>query len=113
MASESSAAGCRQFRRACELSRREALRVGGLTGFGLTLPMLLEQRARGAAGSQPTFGRAKQIISLFLHGGHPQQETFDPKPDGPSAVRGEFGAINTSLPGIQFSEVLPLAARLA
>jgi hypothetical protein len=105
--------GCRQFRQACELSRREVLRVGGLMGFGLTLPMLLSQRARGAAGGQATFGRAKQVISLFLHGGHPQQETFDPKPEGPSAVRGEFGAIGTSLPGVQFSEVLPRSARLA
>lgn len=50
---------------------------------------------------------------LYLHGGHPQQETFDPKPHGPSAVRGEFGAINTSLPGVQFSEVLPRTARIA
>jgi hypothetical protein len=60
-----------------------------------------------------TFGRAKQIICLFLHGGHPQQETFDPKPDGPSEVRGEFGAITTSIPGIQFSEVLPKTAQMA
>jgi hypothetical protein len=50
---------------------------------------------------------------LFLHGGHPQQETFDPKPEGPSAVRGEFGAIGTSLPGVQFSEVLPRTAKIA
>ena len=95
-----------------EISRREVLRVGGLVGFGLSLPMLLEQRARGAL-SDGTFGRAKSIISLYLHGGHPQQETFDPKPDGPSAVRGEFKAISTSLPGVQFSEVLPKTARIA
>src|SRR5207237_948439 len=60
-----------------------------------------------------TFGRAKSIIVLYLHGGHPQQETFDPKPNGPSAVRGEFGAISTSLPGVQFSEVLPKTAKIA
>ncbi|HMC10879.1 MAG TPA: DUF1501 domain-containing protein [Pirellulaceae bacterium] len=107
------ASGCRQFRRAAELSRREALRVGGLVGFGLTLPVLLAQRASRAADSRTTFGRAKQVISLYLHGGHPQQETFDPKPDGPSEVRGEFGAIATSVPGVQFSEVLPLTARIA
>jgi hypothetical protein len=50
---------------------------------------------------------------LYLHGGHPQQETFDPKPHGPSSVRGEFGAIDTSLAGVQFSEVLPLTATIA
>ena len=48
---------------------------------------------------------------LYLHGGHPQQETFDPKPRGPVAVRGEFGAIATSVPGVQFSELLPKIAK--
>jgi hypothetical protein len=107
------ASGCRQFRRESHLSRREALRIGGLVGFGLSLPMLLAQRAVRASDNKGTFGRAKQVISLFLHGGHPQQETFDPKPDGPSEVRGEFGAIPTSLPGVQFCELLPLTAKLA
>lgn len=103
---------CPEFHRACELSRREVLRVGGLFGLGLSLPTLLAQR-KSAAAAGSNFGRAKQVIVLFLHGGHPQQETFDPKPDGPSAVRGEFGAIPTSLPGVQFSELLPLTARIA
>src|SRR3954462_8103140 len=107
-----SSSGCRGFWHSGEISRREVLRGGSLVGFGLSLPMLLEQRARGAA-SGGTFGRAKSIISLYLHGGHPQQETFDPKPDGPSAVRGEFKAISPSLPGVQFSEVLPKTARIA
>jgi hypothetical protein len=103
--------GCAGFQRAQQLSRREALRLGGLVGLGLSLPELLKQRAAAASGS--TFGRAKQVIVLFLHGGHPQQETFDPKPDGPSAVRGEFGAIDTSLVGVQFCELLPQTARIA
>lgn len=47
---------------------------------------------------------------LFLHGGHPQQETFDPKPEGPLAVRGEFSAIDTSISGVRFSELLPKTA---
>jgi hypothetical protein len=93
------------------LNRRAALRVGGLTGLGLTLPQLLNSRAR--ADTAGSFGAARSVIMLYLHGGHPQQETFDPKPHGPSAVRGEFGAIDTTLPGVQFSEVLPLTARMA
>src|SRR4029077_17611651 len=105
--------GCTGFRRACELSRREVLRVGGLYGLGLTLPGLLRQRARSSAAGSSTFGRAKQVIVLYLHGGHPQQETFDPKPNGPSAVRGQFGAISTSVAGIQFSELLPRTAVIA
>jgi hypothetical protein len=50
---------------------------------------------------------------LYLHGGHPQQETFDPKPHGPSAVRGEFGAIATATTGVQFSELLPRTATIS
>jgi len=86
--------------------------VGGLCGVGLSLPHLIQQQSFASTDS-PTFGRAKRVIMLFLHGGHPQQETFDPKPHGPSAVKGEFGAIKTSLPGIQYSELLPLTAKIA
>src|SRR5213592_62040 len=107
------ASGCGQFRRSSAVSRREALRIGGLVGFGLSLPELLAQRAARGAEGRGTFGRAKSIIALYLHGGHPQQETFDPKPNGPSAVRGEFGAISTSLAGVQFGEVLPRSAKIA
>jgi len=91
-----------------EYSRRSAVQAGGL--WGLSLPALLQGRA---AAGEPSFGRARRLIMLYLHGGHPQQETFDPKPDGPSAVKGEFGATATSLPGIQFSELLPKSATLA
>lgn len=86
--------------------------MGGLCGVGLSLPHLIQQQSFASTDS-PTFGRAKRVIMLFLHGGHPQQETFDPKPHGPSAVKGEFGAIKTSLPGIQYSELLPLTAKIA
>jgi hypothetical protein len=89
------------------------LQLGGLAGLSLTLPELLRSRARADKATTATFGRAKQVIVLFLHGGPPQQETFDPKPDGPSATRGEFGAIDTVLPGVRFSEVLPRCAKIA
>ncbi len=79
--------------------------------MGLALPELLRARAeaRPAAG---TFGRAKSVIMLYLHGGHAQQETWDPKPDGPAPERGEFGAIATSVPGVCVSELLPRCARV-
>ena len=92
--------------------RREILRTGCLAGVGLTLPSLLAARETREAPVGRAFGRAKQVIMLFLHGGHPQQETFDPKPDGPAAVRGEFGAIATSVPGVHFSELLPRTATI-
>ena len=94
------------------LTRRSVLQIGGASTLGLTLPQLLAARKATAADPQG-FGKAKQVIILFLHGGHPQQETFDPKPDGPSETRGEFGAISTAIPGIQFSELLPKCATLA
>ena len=94
------------------VNRRNLLRLAGLSGIGLPLTSVLGRRVQ-AANAADSFGRAKQVIILYLHGGHAQQETFDPKPEGPSAVRGEFEAIPTSLPGVQFSEMLPLTATLA
>ncbi|MFO0801961.1 MAG: DUF1501 domain-containing protein [Gemmataceae bacterium] len=89
-------------------SRREMLRVGGLSTLGLSLPDLL--RARAASESAKT---AKNCIVLFLMGGPPQQSTWDPKPDAPAEVRGEFGPIATNVPGIRFASTLPLLARHA
>jgi uncharacterized protein (DUF1501 family) len=110
MAAGSSA--CTDFRRAARLQRRDLLRLGGLCGFGLLLPDLLRARAQARPASRGTFGRAKSVIVLYLHGGHAQQETWDPKPDGPSPARGEFGAIATSVPGVRVGELLPRSARL-
>ncbi|MEI6236812.1 MAG: DUF1501 domain-containing protein [Planctomycetota bacterium] len=92
-------------------SRREWLRVGGLGAFGLSLSSLLAARKANAAPKQGSFGRAKSCVLLFLSGGPPQHETFDPKPDAPSEVRGPFGSIATSVPGVHVSELLPLTAK--
>jgi hypothetical protein len=78
----------------------------------LLLPDLLRARAAAAPEIRGTFGRAKSVIMLYLHGGHAQQETWDPKPDGPSPERGEFGAIATSVPGVHISELLPRCAKV-
>ena len=102
---------CQDFRRAARLSRRELLTAGGLFGSALLLPDLL--RARAEPARRGTFGRARSVIVLYLHGGHAQQETWDPKPDGPSPERGEFGAIATSVTGVRFSELLPLSSQVA
>jgi uncharacterized protein (DUF1501 family) len=102
--------GCDDFRRAAPLTRRDFLTAGGACGLGLLLPGLL--RARERASPRGTFGRARSVIVLYLHGGHAQQETWDPKPDGPSPARGEFGAIATSVPGVRIGELLPHSARL-
>lgn len=103
-------AACRNFRKSMRVSRRELLSIGGAAGLGLTLPDLMRLRAAETSGS---FGSAKSVIFLFLHGGHPQHETWDPKPDAPSDVRGEFDPINTNLAGFSISELLPRCSKLA
>src|SRR5262245_51176891 len=103
---------CDDFRRTARLDRRQLLRVGGLTGMGLLLPDLFRARGETRPATAGTFGRARSVIMLYLHGGHAQQETWDPKPDGPTPERGEFGAIATSVPGVHVSELLPRCARV-
>jgi hypothetical protein len=91
------------------VSRRELLKVGGLSALGLSLPTLLAQRSCASTNSLlgSTFGRAKNVIYLWLQGGPPQHETFDPKPNAPAEIRGEFKPIQTNVPGIQICELLP------
>lgn len=97
------------------MSRRELMRIGGLHLAGLSLPALLRGRAQGAPSrAEPTtFGRAKNVIYLFLAGGPSQYETFDPKPDAPAEIKGVFQPIATNVPGIQICELLPRVASIA
>src|SRR6478672_4446914 len=91
--------------RLCDgVSRREWLRVGGLSALGLSLPSLLPARDLSTAALKvsSTFGRAKNVLFVWLQGGPPQHETFDPKPDAPAEIRGEFRPIATNVPGIRF-----------
>jgi hypothetical protein len=95
--------------RLCDgFTRREVLRAGGLTALGLSLPELLRGRADAAPGKQ---SRAKSCIVLFLLGGPPQHSTWDPKPDAPAEIRGEFGPTDTNVPGIRICSLLPQLAR--
>ncbi len=98
--------------RLCEgLSRRDLLKVGALGWLGLPLPELLRvQETKAAASSRP---KADACILLFLWGAPSQFETFDPKPDAPSGIRGEFGVIRTNVPGTVVGEHIPLLARRA
>jgi hypothetical protein len=104
--------GCANFRLATQLTRRGLLQVGGLCGIGLLLPDFLRARAEAKAAGKGTYGAAKSVILMYLHGGHAQQETWDPKPEGPTPERGEFGAIATSLPSVRVSELLPKSAKI-
>ena len=96
------------------LTRREWLRVGGLGAFGLSLPALTESISAAPATSAGghAFGRAKRCIVLFLLGGPPQQETWDPKPDAPAEVRGDLQTIASATPGLSVCELMPQVAKL-
>lgn len=91
------------------LSRRDALRVGSLTVASTMLPA-----ARGLADPIiPTHGKAKSVIYLWMGGGVTHIDSFDPKPEAPEGIRGTLDAIDTTLPGVQFTEVMPNLAKLA
>ncbi len=94
------------------VSRRAMVQIGGIGLLGLSLPQLL--RAQTAKGSVPrSKPRADGCILVFLNGGPSHLDMWDMKPDAPAEIRGEFRPIDTSLPGLQFSEHMPLLARQA
>jgi hypothetical protein len=102
--------------RLCDgVARRQLLHIGGLSALGLGLPQLWQLSSAQAASplvSKPA-ARAKACIILFLMGGPPQHSTFDPKPNAPQDIRGAWGPIATSVPGLQLCELWPRTALLA
>jgi hypothetical protein len=95
--------------RSCDgVSRRSFLRVGALTALGLSLPDWLRARAGAAASGS---GRDVSCILLWLQGGISHIDSFDPKPDAPVEIRGEFGVIDTNVPGIRLCDPLPMLAQ--
>jgi len=105
-----------QSTRTCDgFSRREWLRVGGLSSLGLGLPQLLAAERQPSPSSPSvgvSFGRAKSCIVLFLFGAPAHQDTWDMKPDAPAEVRGEFQPITSSIPGLTVCEHMPQLSRL-
>lgn len=94
------------------MKRRTFLQVGSLSTFGLSLPLLFASRQSSQAKTSSE-GKAKACIVFYMLGGPAQQETFDMKPHAPGAARSLFRPIATSVPGIQFCELLPKVARQA
>ena len=95
-------------------SRRDFLHVGFAGGIGLTLPEFL--RIKSAQAEQKYYetkeGTAKSVIFIYLPGGAAHQETWDPKPLAPADYRGAFGAIKTSVPGIEIVDLMPRCASI-
>tara|TARA_Y100000814_G_scaffold99950_3_gene69504 strand:- start:4900 stop:6249 length:1350 start_codon:yes stop_codon:yes gene_type:complete len=89
------------------ISRRGFLQIGALSGLGLSFTDYL----RGTAQAKPA--NKTNCILIWTRGGTSHHDTFDPKPDAPVSVRGEFNAIDTAIPGVQFTEIVPNFAKHA
>jgi hypothetical protein len=100
----------RAARRPDPAGRRHFLKGGLLAAACATLGGFLRLRAT-AAGPHPA--TADSCVLIFLNGGMSHLDTFDPKPDQPAEVRGEFAPIRTTAPGVLVGEHLPLMARQA
>lgn len=93
----------------CEgFSRRTALKAGFLGVSGLSMADILRLRAESGTAKKDA-----SVILLWLDGGPSQLETYDPKPEAPLEFRGPYESIETNVPGIRVSEMLPHHARHA
>jgi hypothetical protein len=90
------------------IDRRTALRAGAIGLLGLGAADLAALRALGGPGAP-----ARACIYIFLSGGLAQHDSFDPKPDAPDTIRGEFKPIATRTAGVHIVEHLPRLARLS
>ena len=94
------------------VSRRHAIKVGGLGLLGLTLPGLLRAEALSTLAAKVGKARTKSVVFLFQYGGPSQLDMFDMKPDAPDTFRSPHKAISSSADGIQVSEHLPKTAKI-
>jgi hypothetical protein len=92
-------------------TRRQFLRVGALGMGGLTLAGLLAARAR--AGDSGRLVKDRSVVLLFLQGGPPHIELFDPKMTAPEEIRSTTGEVQTALPGVTFGGTFPELAKRA
>jgi hypothetical protein len=105
-------AGCRREDHP-RIGRRELLEVGGMSLVGMGLGDLLRLESQAADGLNALAGTAKSVVFIFQSGGPSQHETFDPKPEAPDTIRGEYGTTQTKLPSVNFCEYLPRLAERA
>jgi hypothetical protein len=90
------------------IRRRDFLQIGSLAGLGLSLPTLLAGR-RAAADAAPA--KDLNCILIWTQGGTSHHDTCDPKPEAPASVRGSYQVIDTAVPGIKFTEIVPRLAK--
>jgi hypothetical protein len=100
--------GCEDFHQTMNVSRRGFVTAGMLGAAGLTLPNLL----RAEAKNTKSLSNINTVILLWMRGGPSHIDMWDPKPEAPAEYRGEFGTINTNVPGIRLGDMLPLSAKM-
>ena len=94
---------------ACDgLHRRDLLKAGSLALLGAATSRL----GASSPGSPRRAAKTQAVILIDLFGGPSHIDTFDPKPDAPAEIRGDFGTIPTVLPGVRVTECLPRMARM-
>ncbi len=89
------------------LHRRDVLQAGGLSLLGSAVV-----GGESSVAELPNFGRAKRCLLLYIYGAWSQLDTFDPKPNAPESIRGEFGTIASRLSGVRVCEHLPRSANV-
>jgi hypothetical protein len=97
------------------VTRRELLRVGGSAAFGLSLANMFQMQSATAEGGKyggVGFNKAKSVILLYLQGGPSHLDLWDPKTGVPDNVKSIFNPIDTKVPGVQFTELLPKFAQV-
>ena len=106
------------------VTRRDIVRVGASGLFGLNLGQMLQLQARAADnsakgkpadaahGGGPGWGKAKSIVLVYLQGGPSHIDLWDPKEGVPDNVRSVFKPIDTKIPGVKFTEILPRLAQI-
>src|SRR5262245_43669434 len=97
------------------ITRRDVLRIGGSAALGLSLGDIFGlQKASANQGitGGPGWGKAKSVILLYLQGGPSHLDLWDPKDDVADKVRSVFKAIDTKLPGVKVTELLPKFAQV-
>ena len=96
-------------------TRRDFIRVGGSGMLGLTLNQFFRAQAvaeETGSGGGPGWGKAKNVILLYLQGGPSHLDLWDPKENVPDKVRSAFKTIPTKVPGHHFTEILPQLAKV-
>ncbi|HVC99010.1 MAG TPA: DUF1501 domain-containing protein, partial [Pirellulales bacterium] len=93
-------------------TRRSVLRAGsfGLASLG---GATFGGESERSSAAKPATQHDTACVVFFLDGGPSHLDTFDPKPDAPAEVRGEFEPIDTAVPGMRIAEHLPRLARQA